>query len=325
MPLLGVKLTAPGLQRLAARPPQLLLGDVESERALEPGRPVRLVDAQGQTHATGIADPENELLRVWSHGEDARTPDAAFVRARLGAALALRQTLGLADGESAYRLFNGEGDGLSGLTADVYGGFGVVTALSRGLLGYARILADCARELLPAAGLPMAGVVLKTRLKGSGNKPERAKDDFVGEAPPEKLVVRESGIPYEVHLRGGINVGLFTDMREHRAGLARFVRGKRVLNTFAYTGALSVAAARAGATRRDQRRSRRRPAGLGARELRPVGVGSQRAPVRGVRRVPVPGGRTRARAPRTTSSSWIPRPCRARARPCGRKSATTPS
>ena len=36
-------------------------------------------------------------------------------------------------------------------------------------------------------------------------------------------------------------------MRDHRAGLARFVRDRRVLNTFAYTGALSLAAARAGA------------------------------------------------------------------------------
>ena len=99
----------------------------------------------------------------------------------------------------------------------------------------------CARAAA-RAGLPLRGAVLKTRLKGSGNAPERAKDDVVGEPPPEKLIVHESEVPYEVHLRGGINVGLFTDMREHRAGLARFVRGKRVLNTFAYTGALSVAA-----------------------------------------------------------------------------------
>jgi 23S rRNA (cytosine1962-C5)-methyltransferase len=247
MPLLGVTLTAAGLQHLEPRPPQLPLSDVEAARDLEPGRPVRLLDARGETRAIGVADPENELVRVWSHGEAARAPDAAFVRAKLAAALDLRRTLGLTDGQSAYRLFNGEGDGLSGLAADVYGPFAVVTALSRGLVGHARLLAQCALELLPAAGLPLAGAVLKTRLKGSGNTPERAKDDVVGETPPDKLVVRESGIPYEVHLRGGINVGLFTDMREHRAGLARFVRGKRVLNTFAYTGALSVAAARAGA------------------------------------------------------------------------------
>ena len=247
MPLLGVKLTASGALRLEARPPQLALGDVDGARALEPGRPLRLLDARDAVRAIGVADPENELLRVWSHGEDARPPDASFVRARLAAALEPRRTLGLADGESAYRLLNGEGDGMSGLSVDVYGRFAVVTALSRGLLGFARMLAQSALELLPAAGLPLGGVVLKTRLKGTGNTPERAKDDVVGETPPDKLIVRELGVPYEVHLRGGINVGLFTDMREHRAGLARFVRGKRVLNTFAYTGALSVAAARAGA------------------------------------------------------------------------------
>ncbi len=247
MPLLGVTLTPAGEQRLGARPPQLSLSDLSSTRELEPGRPVRLIDARATTRATGIADPENDVIRIWSHGEESRAPDAAFVRDKLRAGLALRQTLGLADGDSAYRLINGEGDGLAGLAADVYGPFAVVTALSRGLLGHARLLAQCALEVLPEQGLPLRGAVLKTRLKGSGNTPERAKDDVVGETPPDKLIVRETGIPYEVHLRGGINVGLFTDMREHRAGLARFVRGKRVLNTFAYTGALSVAAARAGA------------------------------------------------------------------------------
>ncbi|HEY4394436.1 MAG TPA: class I SAM-dependent rRNA methyltransferase [Polyangia bacterium] len=246
MPLLGISLTPAGEQRLAARPPQLAISDVQS-RELEPGRPVRLLDARGETRATGVADPENEVLRIWSHGDDSRAPDAAFLRGKLGAALAFRRTLGLADGESAYRLVNGEGDGLGGLAADVYGAYAVVTALSRGLLGHARLLAQCALEMLPADGLPLRGAVLKARLKGTGNTPERAKDDVVGESPPEKLIVREAGVPYEVHLRGGINVGLFTDMRDHRAGLARFVRGKRVLNTFAYTGALSVAAARAGA------------------------------------------------------------------------------
>src|SRR5204862_8079933 len=113
-----------------------------------------------------------------------------------------------ADGESAYRLVNGEGDGLGGLAVDVYGAYAVVTALSRGLLGFARLLAQQLMVALPEAGLPVRGAVLKARLKGSGNTPERAKDDVVGEEPPEKLIVREHGVPYEVHLRGGINVGL---------------------------------------------------------------------------------------------------------------------
>jgi len=60
-------------------------------------------------------------------------------------------------------------------------------------------------------------------------------------------VVTEHGVPLEVHPLGGLNVGLFTDMREQRRGLARFAAGKRVLNLFAYTGALGLACARAGA------------------------------------------------------------------------------
>ena len=86
MPLLGITLTLAGEERLNARPPQLALSDVQS-RDLEPGRPVRLLDARGATLATGVADPENELVRVWSHGDDSRAPDAAFLRGKLAAAL----------------------------------------------------------------------------------------------------------------------------------------------------------------------------------------------------------------------------------------------
>lgn len=250
MSLFGVTLTATGAERLGAGHPQLALGDVTgAASALEPGRPLRFLSGRGETLGAGVADPENGLVRVWAHGDrdDARTFDAAFFRARLRAALDLRRTLGLADGRSCYRLVNGEGDGLAGLSADVYGPYAVVTALSRGLLGHARLLGEMALAVFPESGLDLRSAVLKVRLKAQGASPERAKDQVLGEEPPAKLVVHEHGVPYEVHLRGAINVGLFTDMREHRAGLARFVRGRRVLNTFAYTGALSLAAARAGA------------------------------------------------------------------------------
>jgi 23S rRNA (cytosine1962-C5)-methyltransferase len=71
---------------------------------------------------------------------------------------------------------------------------------------------------------------------------------WLGERTPERLVVNERGLRFELHLDAGLNVGLFTDMREQRHSLARFVRPGPLLNLFAYTGSLSVAAARAGAT-----------------------------------------------------------------------------
>jgi 23S rRNA (cytosine1962-C5)-methyltransferase len=272
MSLFGLTITHAGLARLAAGHPQLPLTDAEPGQRIEPGRPVRLRSAEDDFLGVGVCDPENQLLRVWDLAEQ-RDLGAGFFRSRVRRALDLRRTLGLVREGEAYRLINGEGDGLSGLSMDVYGAFAVVSALSRGLTGHARLLAEAARAELAGVGLGLRGVVLKTRPKaanadadaspaepggadkGAARRTATAapaggasvKDVVLGEEPPAKWMVLEGGIPYEIHLRGGYNVGLFTDMREHRAGLLRFVRGARVLNTFAYTGSLSLAAARGGA------------------------------------------------------------------------------
>src|SRR5438876_260103 len=82
------------------------------------------------------------------------------------------------------------------------------------------------------------GAVVKLRARGSA---DRVDHDIIGERPADQLVVTEHGVPFEVHPHGGLNHGLFTDMREQRRGLGRFVAGARVLNLFSYTAALSVA------------------------------------------------------------------------------------
>lgn len=236
----GVAATDAAAEQLVAGAPVLELPVLSSPAGLEPGRPVRLLDRHGEVLACGVADPENGLVQIFAPHE-VRALDRAFFRERLAAAARLRRGLGLVDGVSAYRLVNAEGDGLPGLVADVYGAFAVVSAASRGLLPYARLLAE---EALAVHGV--RGVVVKVRAKDPQDR--SSKDEVLGERPPEKLVVHELAVPYEVHLLGSLNVGLFCDMREHRRGLHRFVRDRRVLNTFAYTGALSVTAARAGAS-----------------------------------------------------------------------------
>ncbi len=70
-----------------------------------------------------------------------------------------------------------------------------------------------------------------------------------GEAAEIPLQVTELGLNYLVDLREGLNTGLFPDQRRNRQELMARVKGKRVLNLFAFTGAFSVAAAAAGAKR----------------------------------------------------------------------------
>ena len=66
-----------------------------------------------------------------------------------------------------------------------------------------------------------------------------------GESPRE--IVTESGLRFEVDFSGSYSPGLFCDQRGNREFL-RNLAPTRVLNTFAYTCAFSVAAAAAGAS-----------------------------------------------------------------------------
>ncbi len=199
-----------------------------------------LMDGRGEVLGTGLADPDNDAVHVLSR-ESVGSLSADFLRARVREALEFRRALGLVDGESAFRLLNGGGDALGGFAADVYGEWAVLYVHSRGLLGLGRSIAEAIVDVCN-----VRGVVVKLRTRG-GARPGKIKQQVVGEEPAAELTALELGVPYEVHLLGGLNVGLFCDMREHRRNFARWTAGRRVLNTFAYTGAFSVTAARAGA------------------------------------------------------------------------------
>ena len=231
--------------RLRAGAPVLALDGLPGAQGCEPGRQVKLLDVHGDLVACGIADPENGVIQILSL-EAMRGFDASFFAERLTRSLGLRRALGFTGDLSAYRLVNAEGDELPGFSVDRFGEYAVVCAPSRPLLPYARLLAEATLAAPAPLGEPrLRGAVIKVR--GKDPQDRSHKDEVMGTAPPEKYVVHELGAPYEVHLLGSLNVGLFPDMREQRRHIGRFVTGRRVLNTFAYTGALSVAAARAGA------------------------------------------------------------------------------
>jgi 23S rRNA (cytosine1962-C5)-methyltransferase len=204
------------------------------------GEHLRLVDDRGDELGLAVADPDNARLRVLATPADGFAAiDGALLGWRVERALRWRNTLGLPGPDHAYRLVHGAGDGLPGFACDVLGPAAIVYVYGAGLRPLARQLADAV-----VGFARLRGAVVKLRARGGADSVEQ---DIVGERPPDQLVVTEHGVPFEVHPHGGLNHGLFTDMREQRRGLARFVTGARVLNLFSYTGALSVTCARAGA------------------------------------------------------------------------------
>jgi 23S rRNA (cytosine1962-C5)-methyltransferase len=204
------------------------------------GEQVRLVDERGDELGLAIVDPDNERLRVLATPADgfARI-DGALLGWRVERALRWRKALGLPGADHAYRLVHGAGDGLPGFACDVLGPTAVVYVYGAALVALGKLLAEAI-----VGFAQLRGAVVKLRARGGA---DRVEQDIVGARPDDALVVTEHGVPFEVHPLAGLNHGLFTDMREHRRGLARFAGGARVLNLFSYTGALSVACARGGA------------------------------------------------------------------------------
>ena len=218
--------------------------DIDTSRipdlALVPGEHVRLTDDNGDELGLAIADPDNAVLRVMAVLADGFPKiDGALLGWRVERALAWRTQLGLPGPDHAYRLVHGAGDYLPGFTCDVLGRTAVVYAYGDGLRALGKQLAEA---IVGFARLD--GAVVKLRARGGASD---VAQDLIGKPPEERAIVTEHGVPFEVHPLGGLNVGLFTDMREQRRGLARFAAGKRVLNLFSYTGALSVTCARNGA------------------------------------------------------------------------------
>jgi 23S rRNA (guanine2445-N2)-methyltransferase / 23S rRNA (guanine2069-N7)-methyltransferase len=102
---------------------------------------------------------------------------------------------------------------------------------------------DVLLTLPEALGLDPADVIVKVRRKhDQGDQYTRLSQ---GESD---MVVSESGLRFIVNLEDRIDTGLFLDHREVRAYAREQCRGGRMLNLFAYTCSVSVAAAAGGAT-----------------------------------------------------------------------------
>ncbi|TDR38739.1 23S rRNA m(2)G-2445 methyltransferase [Tahibacter aquaticus] len=103
------------------------------------------------------------------------------------------------------------------------------------------------REIVRVAGesfgIPRERIALKQRYRAKGGE-KYGRMDQRGEF----LTVEEGGLKFLVNLWDYLDTGLFLDHRPLRARVRELARGKRFLNLFCYTGAVSVFAADGGAS-----------------------------------------------------------------------------
>ncbi|MDA8427894.1 MAG: class I SAM-dependent rRNA methyltransferase [Geobacteraceae bacterium] len=212
----------------------------------KPGQIVALSDDKGRFLASALLDPQDRIVaRVLARRR--MQLDRAWLTARFQAAIDLRRVHAELGDTDAYRLVNGEGDGLPGLTVDRYGDYLMVQAYCSGWQVHLKLVTQVLQELLPPLGIYEKSRPQKTRELEAVSDSKRYGRLLTGIPAPHLLEVRENGLTFLVSLEQGLNTGLFLDQRRNRRDLMTRTRGQRVLNLFAYTGAFSVAAAATGA------------------------------------------------------------------------------
>ena len=159
-------------------------------------------------------------------------------------AIAARAELFDARHESAVRLFNGFYEGDAGIAVDLY----AKTAVIHDYAALPEQSENTTAEITHAlqAALPwLKTIILKTR---NSSSPEKRNGEIIFGTDPD-LRVKENGVWYAVDLCMNRDASLYLDTRNLREWTMRHSSGKTVLNTFAYTGSLGVAALAGGAAR----------------------------------------------------------------------------
>lgn len=160
----------------------------------------QFLDSRSQFIATGYLGEQNKgigWLVNWQGKVDASFLENLFTQAK-NHRISYEQD----EATSAYRLFNGEGDGLGGLIIDRYDNFAVFS-------WYNETLYQKKEEIVRAFKLSFPeidGAYEKIRF-ASNSLPESQK--LYGNDAPEPLLVYENGVTYATYLNDGLMTGIF--------------------------------------------------------------------------------------------------------------------
>jgi 23S rRNA (cytosine1962-C5)-methyltransferase len=207
----------------------------------EAGDIVEVRSASGGFVGRGQFNPTSKLrIRLMEWNEE--TPvDEDWYRRRLTEAWMLRESVRAET--DAFRVVFSESDGLPGLIADKLGPWLVVQFLTSGAERAKPLLVRLLAETVPG----LRGIWEKS--DGDGRRLEGLPDS---EGPlwgdsPETIEITEQGRRYLVD-PASQKTGFYTDQRDNRALVAPWLKGRRVLDAFTFTGGFAIAALSAGAS-----------------------------------------------------------------------------
>lgn len=200
---------------------------------LAAGALVHIADRNERVIGTGSYEGDaNIAVRVFDFSET--TIDEAWITRALEIAYGRRLLLGYGSDTdtTGYRLVYGEADNLPGLVIDKYTDALVLQVSTAGMQALLPIVIDACKKLFqPSAIIDKSGEVGEV-VFGAVDGPV----DFI-----------EHGMEFCADVAHGQKTGFYFDQKNLRQHVAKYAKGKHVLNLFSYTGATGIAALRGGA------------------------------------------------------------------------------
>lgn len=215
----------------------------DSKKLTNEGDIFHLYDAKKKFVAKGYYGLQNKGYGwILSYNKEQKI-DLEFFTTKIKKALEYRKDLFKDEQTTAFRVFNGEGDGVGGLTIDYFDGFYLITWYSLGIYTFKESILEALKN-----STEYKGIYQKKRFDAKGRYLEDKEDFVCGKRADAPIYIKENGVKFAIYLDDGAMVGIFLDQREVRKTIRdKYAKGKTVLNTFSYTGAFSVYAALGGA------------------------------------------------------------------------------
>ena len=236
----AIKLKKNRASSLHRKHPWIFSGAIYSDVSkLKNGDLVQVTDEYNEALAIGHFFHGSIAVRVLDFSKE--TDVFAIFKRKIYAAYALRMQMGLVNNPNTniYRLIHGEGDGLSGLIIDIYGGTAVIQCHSVGMYSH---IQDIAKILLDIYGNSLAIFDKSEDVIKEAN----LKSYIIGSKKEESLY--ENGIKFIIDWEEGQKTGFFIDQRNNRKALQKYVKDKNIINLFSYSGGFSMYAQEAGAS-----------------------------------------------------------------------------
>ncbi len=217
----------------------------DTGEAPENGELVEIVDFKNNFLALGYFSDGTIAVRIISF-EQAEI-NQEFWNSKIRSAYQLREKLRLTDNSTTnmYRLMHAEGDGISGLIIDFYNGTAVIQAHSIGIYNNLDFIS---KGLEHVYGDKLLAIYNKSAESISKQTNEEVENDYISKNGVPNLTGLEYGNQFNLDWINGQKTGFFLDQRESRKLIADYSKGKKVLNTFCYSGGFSVYALKAGAS-----------------------------------------------------------------------------